>query len=112
MGCSLFLTSAARVNPWDVAQVSEAFNKAVTLSSNERRGVWRARAARSGRNQHGVAARAVNFARRYTYVKKHTVGRWAAGFLHELDQAYHMSDDLDFVQVRARMTRPAPRARS
>jgi len=78
MGCSLFLTSAARINPWDVAEVAEAFHKVVTLSDNERK---------------------VNFQRRYTYVKKHTVARWAAGFLDELDHAYHMADDLDFVQV-------------
>lgn len=66
IGCSPSLSGAIRVNPWDVDDVAEALNSALTMSNSEKQ---------------------LRHEKHYRYVSSHDVAYWARSFMQDLERA-------------------------
>ncbi|KAK7388450.1 hypothetical protein VNO78_23266 [Psophocarpus tetragonolobus] len=66
IGCSPSLSGAIRVNPWNIDQVAEAMNSAVTMSESEK---------------------ILRHEKHYKYISSHDVAFWARSFDLDFDRA-------------------------
>ncbi|XP_014509620.1 probable alpha,alpha-trehalose-phosphate synthase [UDP-forming] 11 [Vigna radiata var. radiata] len=66
IGCSPSLSGAIRVNPWNIDEVAEAMNSAVTMSEAEKH---------------------LRHEKHYKYISSHDVAYWARSFDQDLDRA-------------------------
>mmetsp|Transcript_14574 Transcript_14574/g.22116 ORF Transcript_14574/g.22116 Transcript_14574/m.22116 type:complete len:903 (+) Transcript_14574:85-2793(+) len=78
MGCARSLSGALRVNPWNLEDVSEKLNIALSMP---------------------LSTRIANHKRRIAYVMRHTTHWWAKNFLSELETAKSLQNDLSFVHL-------------
>lgn len=66
IGCSPSLSGAIRVNPWNIEDVSEAMNSAITMSDAEKQ---------------------LRHEKHYKYISSHDVAYWARSFDQDLERA-------------------------
>ncbi|RDX80865.1 putative alpha,alpha-trehalose-phosphate synthase [UDP-forming] 11, partial [Mucuna pruriens] len=66
IGCSPSLSGAIRVNPWNIDEVAEAMNSAITMSETEKH---------------------LRHEKHYKYISSHDVAYWARSFDQDLDRA-------------------------
>ncbi|KAK7265315.1 hypothetical protein RJT34_32933 [Clitoria ternatea] len=66
IGCSPSLSGAIRVNPWNIDEVSEAMNSAITMSEAEKH---------------------LRHEKHYKYISSHDVAYWAKSFDQDLERA-------------------------
>lgn len=66
IGCSPSLSGAIRVNPWNIDEVAEAMNSAITMSEAEKH---------------------LRHEKHYKYISSHDVAYWARSFDQDLDRA-------------------------
>lgn len=83
-GSAQSLSSAIRVNPWNIEELSQAMYEALTLSERER---------------------ALKHWKLYHYVTKHTAAFWASSFVSELQQIERLMKAQDVPKARQSLLR-------